>query len=281
MIKHEVKWGAVLSYALIIINAVYGFIITPYIISSIGRPEYGVYKTISSLSSSLLVLDLGLGGTVMRYVAKYKSENKKDKIASFVSMAFIEGIIIIGVLAIVCGVIYTSLPKVYGAGLNASEIILAKKLFIILSANIILHILENLMNGIISGHNKFVRSSLVLVLIDFVLTAILLVVEYIYVRKSLKVKIRLSLKNWDMPIFAESFKYTLLLFITSIVAQMNNNLDNVVIGAIMGANSVAIYSICLLIFGMFENLSTAISGIMLPTITNILRQEDSSNKVQL
>jgi O-antigen/teichoic acid export membrane protein len=61
---------------------------------------------------------------------------------------------------------------------------------------------------------------------------------------------------------------------------MNNNLDNVVIGALQGAEFVSVYSMGLLIFGMFEHLSTAISSVMLPTVTNVLRQEDGLQRVQ-
>lgn len=304
MARNEVKWGALLSYALIIINAVYGLLITPYILSSIGDVEYGVYKTISSLSASLMVLDLGLGGTVMRYIAKYKSEEKNDKIESFVSMALGEGSILIALIAVVCGVLYTLLPVVYATGLNAEELVLGKELFIVMSANLLLHVLENLLGGIIMGYNRFtfangmklarilwrmaliygllkiVQSALALVLIDFALTLTLLIVEYLYIRKNLKLKIQFSFRGWDKGVFNESFKYTALLFLTSIVAQMNNNLDNVIIGAIEGPSFVTIYSMGLLIFGMFENLSTAISGVMLPTVTNVLHQENGMQKVQ-
>ena len=55
MAKNEVKWGALLSYLLVIVNALYGFLIIPYILSSLGDAEYGVYKTISSLSSALMI----------------------------------------------------------------------------------------------------------------------------------------------------------------------------------------------------------------------------------
>lgn len=304
MAKNEVKWGAMLSYLLIIINSLYGFLIVPYILSSIGEVEYGVYKTISSLSSALMILDLGLGGTVMRYIAKFKSENRKDKIESFISMALGEGAIIIAVLAVVSGVIYALIPTIYSKGLSVNEISLAEKLFVILAINMVLHIVENVFNGIITGHNNFtfansmklfrivarillifvvfsfVKNSVVLVLIDLVLTAVQIAVEYIYVKAKLKTRVRLSFKNWDKEIFRESFKYTALLFLTTIAAQVNNNLDNVVIGAIEGAAPVAVYSMGLLIFGMFEQLSTSLAGVMLPTVTNILNKDNAEAEIQ-
>lgn len=304
MAKNEVKWGAILSYLLIIINSCYGFLIVPYILSALGEVEYGVYKTISSLSSSLMILDLGLGGTVMRYIAKFKSDNQKDKIESFISMALGEGSIICIILGIVSGVVYALIPSIYSTGLSDTEIVLAEKLFIILAVNMVFHIIENVFNGIISGHNKFtfanglklfrilsrialifivfcfVKNSVALVLIDLVLTVLQIVVEFVYVKVKLKVKVRISFRNWDKEIFKESFKYTFLLFITTIAAQINNNLDNVVIGAIQGAAPVAIYSMGLLIFGMFEQLSTSLSSVMLPTVTNILKKDTDGSEIQ-
>jgi O-antigen/teichoic acid export membrane protein len=119
-----------------------------------------------------------------------------------------------------------------------------------------------------------------LVLIDLVLTLLLIVAEFIYIKLKLHTKVRLSFKKWDSAVFKESFKYTLLLFLTTIAAQINNNLDNVVIGAIKGSSFVAIYSMGLLIFGMFEQLSTSVSGVMLPTVTNILQKENAEKEVQ-
>lgn len=304
MAKNEVKWGALLSYLLVIINALYGFLIIPYILSSLGDAEYGVYKTISSLSSALMILDLGLGGTAMRYIAKFKSEEKKDKIESFVSMALGEGLIICLGLMVISAVVYTLIPAIYAEGLSQSEIELAKKLFIFLALNMVFHIIENVFNGVISGFNKFtisngiklgrilfrvallfivfifVKSAVALVLIDLFLTVVQIIIEFVYIKIKLKTKIKLSFKNWDKELFKESFKYTMLLFVTTIAAQINNNLDNVVIGAIKGSALVAVYSIGLLLFGMFEQLSTSLSGVMLPTVTNVLKNDSNGNEIQ-
>ena len=304
MAKNEVKWGALLSYLLVIINALYGFLIIPYILSSLGDAEYGVYKTISSLSSALMILDMGLGGTAMRYIAKFRSDGKKEKIESFISMALGEGSIICLGLGVVSAIIYALIPTIYSEGLSQSEIGLAKKLFIILALNMVFHIIENVFNGVISGFNKFtvsnglklgrillrvgllfvvfifIKSSVALVLIDLGLTIAQILVEFIYIKVKLKTKVKISFRNWEKGVFKESFKYTMLLFITTIAAQINNNLDNVVIGAIRGSELVAIYSMGLLIFGMFEQLSTSLSGVMLPTVTNVLKNDTDGSEIQ-
>ncbi len=302
--SNNIRVGALLSYILVIINAVYGLAITPFIIGKLGTAEYGVYKTIAALSSSLMVLDLGLGGTVTRYVSTYIAEKNNIKIEKFVSMAIGEGSILIIIISAVCAVLYFLLPMIYAKGLDADQIILAQKLFIILSVNICCHIAENLLNGIISGFNRFVfanslklirvvvriiltivvltiyRSAFTLVILDLLLTIFLMISEYSYIRRNLKITVRISFRGWDRAVFAESFRYTGLLFLTSIAAQVNSNLDNVVIGAEQGADFVTVYSMGLVVFAMFENLSTAISGVMLPTVTNALVEDVTGLKVK-
>ena len=301
---HNVKLGAIFSYALIILNSAYALVITPYILGVLGEPEYGVYKTIAALSSSLMVLDMGIGGTATRYIAKYIAKEEENEIESFVSMIIGEAIILIGIVAIACSVLFFILPLLYRNGLDSSQITLAKKLFIILSINILFHLLENVFYGILAGYNRFsfsngvkllrillrivciyiilhfYRSSIALVIIDLLLTLLLIIIDIIYVLWNIKITLRVSFGNWDKTVFYESFKYTGLMFLTSIAAQVNNNLDNVVIGSILGATFVAIYSMALTIYAMFENLSTAISGVMLPIITKALNDDPTGCKAQ-
>lgn len=296
---NNVKLGVFFSYTLIILNSIYGLVITPYILGILGTVEFGVYKTIASLSSSLMVLDLGIGGTATRYIAQYIADKKSEKEPLFISMILGEALIIIIFIVAVCVGIFFCIPIIYKTGLDSEQMALAKTLFVILAFNMCLHVAENVMNGIISGHNRFivgnglklvrmilrigltflilnvVRSSIVLVTIDLVLTVALLIAEIYYVKKELEVPIKVSFGNWDKKLFRESFRYTGLLFLTSIAAQVNSNLDNVVIGAELGASYVAVYSMALIVFAMFENLSTAISGVMLPTITNSLSVDPS------
>lgn len=287
------KLGAVLSYILIIINSLYGIILTPFIISKIGDASYGVYKTISAFTNALMILDLGLGGTMMRYVSRFRADNEDDKIPNFTAMGYIQALALSAVSIAVSVALYFSLDVIYENGLTASELQKAKQLYIFLALGIVAHIFENLINGIICGYNKFIVANgvkiirlifritavvitlnifsdpLALVLIDLASTLLLLTFEFFYLRFVLKVQAHLV--KWDKRLFSESFKYTLLLFLTSIVGQINSNFASISIGAVISSTAVTVYSMALLIFAMYEQLSTAISGVMLPTITNTLK----------
>ena len=299
--QNQVKWGMVLSYFLIILNTLYGLLITPYMITCLGEVEYGVYKTVASLTSALMVLDLGIGGTVMRYVAKYRADDEQDKISNFVAMNLIQAVVLCGVIAVVASVVYQTIQPVYGDTFTQLQIRKAQKLFVILVVNMLLHVFENVINGVITGYNRFFfgngikvirlllramlivvilrvhANAVVLVLIDLTITLLFLLIELVYMRMSLRVAVKLV--KWEKSVFWESGKYTGLMFLTSIASQVNGNLDNVMIGAISGPDLVTIYSMGLLIFGMYMNLSTAASGVLLPTVSNLLSKENARDEI--
>lgn len=300
--SNQVKFGAVLSYILVIINTIYGLIITPYIVFQLGAAQYGVYKVVASLSSAMMVLDLGIGSTVLRYIATFRAEKREEKIPNYVSMSYIQCAIITALMAFVSvGIIYL-IPNVYSETFSLADIISAQKLFFIMAINMCLHVFENLQNGVISGYNRFtvvnslkltrvglrailmyvvlifIKSATVLVVVDLCLTVLLMVIEASYIR--FKLRLRIHLTRWDSSVFKESFLYTLLMFVQSIVAQVNTNVDNIVIGAIVSSVAVTIYSYGLQLFSMFEQLATSISSVMLPSVAVLLKNEPSPRQME-
>ena len=291
---NNVKRGAILSYVLIFLNTAYGLIVTPFILQTIGDSQYGVYKTIASLSSALMVLDLGFGGTVLRYVAKFVAEKKMAERDRYLGMSLFQTMIVVGLLLLVGSGAYFAIAPVYGKGFNAEELRLAKQLYIVLISNVAINFFENVFFGIIAGHNRFAfangmkvllllaktaaiyvllpifQSALVIVLAQLLLTCVVMLLHIIYIRK--KLNVRFVFSKWDKSIFFESFRYTLLLFLQSVVIQFNGNVDNMVIGAVKGPQLVTVYSFAIMLFNMYEQLSSSISGLMLPTVTKRIQE---------
>ena len=302
MKKNEVKYGAILSYVLIALNSLYGLVIAPYILGTIGESEYGVYKTIAAITASVSVLELGLGGTMQRFLAKYLAEKDYDKCYNFSAMGLIQALFLALAMATVGGFLYFSLDGLYSATFTATEMMRAKQLFLVLIVYTSLHIFENLFFGIITGYNKFTftntvkiilliskiliyvvilpifKNSLVIVLTSLLLELSTILLELGYTKYKLKHKIKLT--RWDNAVFRESFAYTILLFVQSLLIQFNGNIDNIVIGATISTSAVTIYSFAIQIYGMYELLATAVSGVILPTITNQIHNGATSKELE-
>ena len=298
---NQVKYGAILSYILIAVNSLQGIFMAPYILSQIGEVDYGVYKTIAAFSATIQVMDLGIGTTVMRYTAKFRAENKIEDISNFAAMGLIEAAIMSTIVGVLSIGIYFYLPIFYADSFTSSQISLARSLFLILALNIILVTIENVLNGVITGCNRFIfangtklgllllrivanvallqqwKSAVVLVGITLTCSVITMVLQLFYIRNRLH--IRICLYRWEPLLFKESLGYTLLMFAQTIAVQANGNIDNIVISRVISPAAVTVYSFGIQLFNMYESLATAFSGLMLPNISK--RIADGADDAQL
>ncbi|MBQ8525176.1 MAG: polysaccharide biosynthesis C-terminal domain-containing protein [Clostridia bacterium] len=300
--KNNLKTGVILSYILLAFNTLYGFVITPYILSHVGVGDYGVYKSVSALSASLVVLDLGLGSTMTRYMAKYNAKNDTENACNFTAMILIQ-FFVVAVIVILFGVVfYLNIDNIYNASFDGKELKLARNLLTFLIINMVLRLFENLVSGITMGYERFtftngikvisiiIKFCLILILLPMVKNILLVVVlETLIVSLSVivfcfynftQIGVYPKLSRWDYNEFKESFGYTFLMFVQTITIQFNGNIDNVLIGSKISSISVTVYSMALMIYGMYENLSVSISNIMLPQMTKKVLANAESDDLQ-
>lgn len=285
----ELKKGAVFSYLLILANSFYGIFFTPYLISSLGDGEYGVYKIIASLASSITILDLGIGSTVLRYVAHFNANKNYKDLSNFCAMSLIQTTIISVIMAAVCGGIYFFIDNLYGNSLTAEELQTAKNLFLIFIVMLVINNYEKVIFSMVAGHERYSFANMTKLLSIFLKVLLLVIALKVYPKAEvilfsqiistlmvmivqaiyLKAKIGLKIKYyyWDNSLFLQSFKYTVLVFIQSLAVQLNGNLDNMVIGAMVGSEAVTVYSIGLQLYSMYEQFAIAFSDLMLPTVS--------------
>ena len=308
MKKNSFKIGVILAYVLIIVNLVYGFIVTPFLVKQLNPTNYGAYKTISSLTGMIAVLDFGISSAVVRFVSKYYSEKDKENESKYLGACFYQCIFIIIFLLIAGLILYTQLTNIYGDAELGTEVdpglVVSKKIFILLILNCAISIPGEIFNAVIVGHKKYafanltktlkmvVQLILILVVVPmkvwdgsavsicFVLlltTVLFVVVDFLYVCLKLKLKITFRIKKENKWIFKESFVFMLLTFIQSVLIQFEGNLDVVLIAKYINSDSVTLYSIALLFYSTFNHLSTAISNLILPKVSQIIA-DGGSNK---
>ncbi len=54
---------------LMIVEVVSAMLFTPFLIRMLGQSQYAVYQLTSQISAYLMLLDLGIGNAVIRYMA--------------------------------------------------------------------------------------------------------------------------------------------------------------------------------------------------------------------
>lgn len=300
--NNNTRIAAILAYCLIIANTIFNLIIAPQILKSVGNSQYGVYKTIGSITSALATLDLGIGQTVVRFISKYNAEKKKEKINSFFSqMIIITAIIIVAIIVVSMVLEVCVLPNYY-ANFTDEESELASTLFYLMIGGVVVTVFNDFVSGIIAGFNNYKFVNIIkligviikivaiyfsiqlsqyivtVVAIEVISYVIVLVINVMYLIKTKMVKFEFV--GWEGTLLKTVFTYTMLMFIQTLIDQVNSNLDNIIIGAVVGTMAVSIYSFGLQIFHMFQQISLAISSVMMPTVMNLVVKEKDNREIE-
>ena len=295
------KLGAILSYVAIITTTIIQLVYTPFLIHKLGQSEYGLYSLVNSIVGYLTVLDLGFGNAIIVYTAKYRATgdiNSERKLHGMFKIIFY----IVGFIAIFLGIaLFLSVDKIFGNTMTDVELNKTKIMMLILTFNLGITFFFNIYLSIINAYEKFVFQKLLsiistivkpllmipLLLLDFKSITMVLIVtlvntfimisNYLYCRIKLKVKIKYN--GFDNILFKTILGYSIWIFLGIIVDKINWSIDNFVLGAVSGTAAVSVYSVAAQLNNMFVNLSTAISGVLLPKISKMVAKKSSSKEL--
>lgn len=296
--------AGVFAYLLIIANTVSGLLLAPFILRTIGSSTYGVYSTISAFAATTCVVDLGVTQTLIRYISNYIANKKSEiEIRKLCNTINVINLIVITLNFIAAIILYFSISAIYSESFSPAEIVLSQHLFILCAIRIIISFVTNYYSGIISGYGYFAfinitksisvilrvillflfiaiyKNVYIILLTDLFLSLALLVVNYSFFKK--QIKLPHADGYVEKNLIVEIALYTFFLFMQNIVDQVNNNLDNIIIGALVSSTAVAIYSFGLNIFHMFQNLSTSISQMLVPYMSEKIARNASPNEFEV
>lgn len=288
------KIGIGLSYLNIVLHAVLGFLYVPILLHYIGKNEYGLYQLIGSLIAYFSIMDFGLTAAVTRFYTKYKA--LKDKIGMENILAIsLYGYAGVTVLCLVVGCIcYFNLDYIFGASMSAEELTEASQMFLLLLFNIAVSLSTMIFRAVINAHEKFlflkgletiqliIQPVLVVLILQKYPTAMAVAMAQTFLNVILilarmyycfgKLNITIKFHYWNHDLFDDFRRLALSIFAVSLIDQVFWKTNQIILGIVQGTGAVAVYSIASLIYMNYMALSTAISGVYLPHITELVVQ---------
>ena len=295
------KSGAILSYVSIIVSTIVQLLYTPLLIRMMGQSEYGLYSLISSIIGYLTVLDLGFGNAIIVYTAKYRAQGKIEEEKKLHGMFFVI-FCLIGVVAGILGLIlYFNVENIFSATMTSAEISKAKIMMLILAFNLAVTFPFTIFSSIISAYERFTfqkvmsilntllkpvlmipllfmgYKSIAMTVIITVVNIIVLLSNYFYCRNKLNIKIKYL--GFDKILFKTILGYSIFIFLGIVVDKVNWSADQFILGAVSGTIAVSIYSVASQLNVLFINLSTAVSGVMLPKMSQLIAKNATSEEL--
>lgn len=288
------KIGVILSYVMMIFEVLSTLLLTPFIIRTLGQAEYGVYKLSASVVAYLLLLDLGVGNAITRYIAKFRASGEKEQSQKFLGVATIY-YTVIALVALIAGVVLIAVfPKAFAKGLTASEIKLGQELLFITMINAAVTLGTAAYNNVIIAYERFTVSKgvpIIQIIVRMVLTVVMLKGGFgsvgivmvnllmtvvcrgffiIYVL--FRLKLRPKFKGIEISFVKEIILYSSMILIQMIATQLNATVDQILIGSLVASSAaiLAVYSVGTQVTQYFQSMGTAFTGVLMPGIVKMV-----------
>lgn len=284
--RNQYKSGVFMSYLSIILSTILGFVITPFLIYYLGKDQYGMYSAIVSFSAYVGIMDLGLGSTVIRYIAQYRTTGQKEAEEGF--LYFVRRIYwyITIASAVVCVALSIFVPNIFAASIPKGEENIARAIFLLAAGSICVTIMSNIYYSTIRAYERFFVARGYMILQDLIRTAIVVVMlllgfgviyvaaadllsniigfilKWTYCKRNIKITIRKREINKAQIMQIFGFSFSVVLY--SIASKIFWQVDKVLLGALVSAGSVAVYAVGAQFTTALNAISAAISSMYLP-----------------
>ena len=298
---NQLKAGVALNYVSIFLNMVVGLVYTPYMLRMLGQSEYGLYSLAASIIAYLTVLDLGFGNAVVRYTSKFIAEGKKKEQEEMFGMFFLLYIVIGAVTLIVGSALSLNVENIFSRAMTPAEVSRTRTMLWIMTFNLAFTFPMSIWGSIMTAYERFVflrivsiiRSALNPLVMVFLLTVgyksvamvvvttifnvLTLLINCWYCRHRLMIKIRFAKIRWEF--LKEVSVYSFWIFLNAIMDRIYWSTGQFVLGIYKGTVAVAIYAVAIQLQNMYMLFSIAISGVMLPRITNMVANGNDEKSV--
>ena len=276
-------------YMAIVTDALIGLVLLPFNVHHLGPAAYGLWMLTASMTTYFSVLDLGFGGSVVRFVAHYRAKRDArglNEIASTLFVIFsVVGVIAYGVfvlLALNIGRFFTLTPDQIATG---------RSLMLIIGVYVSLGFPFSIFGGIINGFQRYdlnnlvgVGSSLIIAIINvtmllagyslvqlvMVTTAARIATYLVYRLNAYKVFPLLSIQPrlflWSRV--RELTGFSVYVSIIDWSNKLNYSIDAIIIGAYLGAAAVALWTVPQRLAEMLQRLTNQFNGVIFPVVVD-------------
>lgn len=282
------------------LGIVIGFLMLPFMVSSLGEHLYGLWIIVSSITGALYIFDLGFASAVTRFISKSLAVEDRKETSKIVSSAFF----IYFILALI--IILVSLAASFFAShwdVDSDNASLVQILVIITGINIALEFPFKAFAGIASYHMRYdllAISRIVFkllstaaivwaVLTGYQLIAIALIglvasvlsnLTFYFIAKYLEPDVTVKLSYIDKSIIKSLSGYSTWVFFIDIFRMLKERGDLWIIGYLLSAAQLTIYYVALRLVEYAVQILVSAVNMTTPLITADYAKGDIKALVQ-
>lgn len=245
-------------------SIVIAFVLSPFLVHTLGDTKYGVWSIISALTGYMALLDLGISSAIARYVSKYKAENDTKSLNTVIGSGLSIMLVVGACLLILSPLLASAMvsffkfegelgQQVYwlilissvDIAIFISTAILVGSFYgfqryeVINGVNLTIALLNACLFYLVLSKGYDIVAMGVIVLISKVIALII----YYYMLKRQEKSVEIDVRKTELETVKSIFSYSKYTFLSMLAMQLVYYSDAFVIGYFMSAAAITYYTI--------------------------------------
>lgn len=295
--------GAILGYANIVVKNLVNLVYTPMLLAFVGQADYGVFQTSNSFIFSLSLLTFGFYGAYIRFYTQKKAHGTAADIWQLNGMYLVLYCVVCAAVLILGMLFASNAGTFFSGGFTPEQVELASTLMAILTFSVACTLFSTVFDAYIVAHERFkfqqtrqmftslATPGVAFALLCFGMGAVGVAVAQLAVNIVLlvlnarfaiaKLGMRFEVRHLDKALFRSLVAFSGWIFVNQICDLVNQNVPNMLLGALTGATAVAVFAVSVQIRSVFISLSLALSNVFVPKINRIVAESDDNHELTL
>jgi O-antigen/teichoic acid export membrane protein len=290
-------------YVAILCETVLGLIMLPFNLNHLGAAQYGLWMLVGSVTVHFSVLDMGYGGSLVKFVAYYRARRDRQALNEIASTMFFVlasfGIVAYAIAALVAFNLGVVFPKI-----TPEQAELGKWLLLIIGIHVALAFPFGIFGGITSGFQRYDANSMVAIatsttvaLVNLVLlwlgyslltlvawtTGVRVIAYFVYRMNAYRAypDLRIRPALFRRARLKEVTGFSIYSAVIDWANKLNYQLDQLVVGAFLGSAAVAVWAVAERIVWGTQRLTNQLNGVLFPVIVSSDATNDNRRLQQI
>ena len=289
---NQLRSGVYLSYINLLLGSLIPMFYTPVMLKILGEAEHGLYSLANSAIGYLSLLSFGFGGTIIRYIAKYRAEENKAAVQRIFGFFLVLYCALAALVMLGGWIIAENAGSIFKRSLSVPELEKIKILILVMALHTALSFPLSVITSISLAYEQYVfrrsldiistvagpAANLIALYLGYgsvgmavagtVLQAFMLIPNVVHCICILNV--RPAFERMPGSLVREMVGFSAYIFLGSVVDMLFWATDKVILGMLVGTVVVSVYQIGSTFNNIVMQLSTSISGVLTPKITGMV-----------
>lgn len=288
MQKRQLLINAIFSITQVVVTSGVLFILYRFLLNSIGVEQLGIWSLVLATTSVSQIANLGLSGSVVKFVAKYIARGEAEKASALIQTAALSiGIFVALVLIVVFPVAVWVLELI----IPAKSYVLALSILPLALFAVWLMMITSIFQAGLDGYQRFDLRSLLLMggaVLNLVLCFILVptygllgvayarIIQYLTVLPCSMLLLKRCLPSfpvvsyrWDKDLFKEIIGYGTKFQVIIVIRMLYDPVTKVLLGNFGGLSTIGYYEMASRMIQQFRALIVSANQVLVPAIANL------------